>query len=615
VRGLQLREDKLNFALLILAMACLFLGLAAFSYGRQSEAGIIWGFATACVVAGLAVAIFKDFLIGRIGVDAIALVSMSAALLLNQPLAGVVVAIMYSGGNVLEDFARGRAERNLKALSDRTPRWARRRNGGEYAEISASEIRPDDELLVMAGELLPADGLMLDAFAVIDESTVTGEPLPETRAFGEKLQSGTLNAGEAFHMRATASADQSTYAGIVRMVAAAQTAKAPFLRMADRFALWLLPLTLIVSGGAWFASGDPVRGLAVLVAATPCPLILAAPVAMIGGVSRAANLGVLMKGGAALEALAQTRTAMFDKTGTLTEGGTKLLAVKTVPALDRAEALRILASLEQASHHVLAGSIVETARKENLRLSTPLETHEHRGSGIEGRIDGRKIRAGSQSLVMGEARLPPRFASFVNEYGGESVLTVYMTIGGTLSAVFIFGDGIRDDSRRAIASLRSEGIGRFVLVTGDDARTAQAVGAQLGMDSVLANCKPAEKVEAVVKEQQAAPTMMVGDGINDAPALAAAHVGIAMGARGATASSEAADIVVLADRLDLVPQALAIARRTQSIALQSVWAGLGLSGFAMAAAAFGFLPPVAGAITQEAIDVAVIVNALRASRD
>jgi P-type E1-E2 ATPase len=203
----------------------------------------------------------------------------------------------------------------------------------------------------------------------------------------------------------------------------------------------------------------------------------------------------------------------------------------------------------------------------------------------------------------------------VNEYGGESVLTVYMTIGGTLSAVFIFGDGIRDDSRRAIASLRSEGIGRFVLVTGDDARTAQAVGAQLGMDSVLANCKPAEKVEAVVKEQQAAPTMMVGDGINDAPALAAAHVGIAMGARGATASSEAADIVVLADRLDLVPQALAIARRTQSIALQSVWAGLGLSGFAMAAAAFGFLPPVAGAITQEAIDVAVIVNALRASRD
>ena len=279
--------------------------------------------------------------------DAIALVSMSAALALGEPLAGVVVAIMYSGGNVLEDFARGRAERNLKALTDRTPRTAHRKGREGLGDIAVAEIVVGDELLVRAGEVLPVDGALLDASASIDESAVTGEPLPITRRVGEPLRSGTVNAGEAFHFRASAIADQSTYAGIVRMVEAAQTTKAPFIRMADRFALFLLPATLVLAGAAWWASGDPIRALAVLVAATPCPLILAAPVAFIGGVSRAARAGILMKGGAALESLAQVRTAIFDKTGTLTEGGAHVIAIEIAPQTDTDEALRKLASLSR----------------------------------------------------------------------------------------------------------------------------------------------------------------------------------------------------------------------------------------------------------------------------
>ena len=296
---------------------------AAFStfQGTLFSQAKFWAAAAVPVVAALAVSILHDFRIGRVGVDAIALVAMSAALALGESLAAVVVAIMYSGGNVLEDFARGRAQRDLKALTDRTPRFAHRKRSERIEDITVDQVAVGDELLVRAGELLPVDGTLLDASASLDESAVTGEPLPELRRDGDLLRSGTVNAGEAFRFRASALASQSTYAGIVRMVEAAQTAKAPFMRMADRFALFLLPATLIMALGAWYLAGDPIRALAVLVVATPCPLILAAPVAFIGGVSRAARAGVLMKGSTALEALAQVRTAIFDKTGTLTHGG------------------------------------------------------------------------------------------------------------------------------------------------------------------------------------------------------------------------------------------------------------------------------------------------------
>lgn len=611
-----MNESTLRRALLAIAILGLAVGIGVWRTGLGPlEANTIWTVATLPVVVALAISILRDFWIGRFGVDAIALVSMSAALLLGQPLAAVVVAIMYAGGTALEDFARGRAERNLKALTDRSPRVAHRTSTRGTETISVEDVAVGDELLVRAGELLPVDGILLDASASLDESAVSGEPLPERRSAGDVLRSGTVNAGETFNMRASALSEQSTYAAIVRMVAAAQTAKSPFIRMADRFALFLLPVTLLVAGTAWYISGDPIRALAVLVVATPCPLILAAPVAFIGGVSRAARAGILMKGSAALEALAQVRTAIFDKTGTLTIGGAELIEIEAAPGRDANHLLQLLASLEQASHHVLADSIIRAARGRQLVLSHPRDVREHRGAGLKARVDNMAIVAGSRALVLADKPLPGWAKNGEEKYRDEPVLRVFVALGGRLAGVFTFGDALRLDAHDTLGRLRSAGITRMVMLTGDDGAAAKRISALLDLDALVADATPAEKVATVTAEKASAPTMMVGDGINDAPALAAATVGVAMGARGATASSEAADVIVLTDRLQPVADAVRIARRTRSIALQSIIAGLVLSGLAMIAAAMGQITPVAGALLQEGIDVAVILNALRTLGD
>lgn len=605
-------EGMLRKLLLAIALAGLAAGLVGADLGTGWTPGTIWTLSTLPVIVVLAVSIVRDFMIGRVGVDAIALVSMSAALLLDQSLAAVVVAVMYAGGSVLEDYARGRAQRELRALSDRSPRIAHLQVDGQLEDVAVERVEVGDELLVRAGEVLPVDGLLLGQTAAIDESAVTGEPLPRHLRQGDRLFSGTVNAGETFRMRASAVAQASMYAGIVRMAEAAQTARAPLMRMADRFALWLLPITLAVAGLAWWLSGDPVRGLAVLVVATPCPLILAAPVAFIGGVSRAARAGVLMKGSAALEALASATTAIFDKTGTLTHGGAELIGMEAAPGRDQDECLRLLASLEQASPHVVAAAVVEIARTRDLALSQPSDVREQRGAGVEGLVDNIRLKAGSRAYV-GDGAEPPLWAErAATRYAGQPVLVVHLAIDGRLAALFFFGDSLRADALDTLAALREAGITRTVMLTGDDAEAAARIGESLGLDRLLANADPAAKVAAVAEERSRAPTLMVGDGINDAPALASATVGIAMGARGATASSEAADIVILTDRLKPVATAVTIARRTRGIAMQSIVAGIGLSGIAMVFAALGYLTPVAGALVQEAIDVAVILNALRA---
>ncbi|MDX8525969.1 heavy metal translocating P-type ATPase [Mesorhizobium sp. MSK_1335] len=611
-----MNESVLRRMLLIIAVLGLALGLGAWRSGADFVSpDAIWTAATLPVVTMLAISILRDFWIGRIGVDAIALVSMSAALLLGQALAAVVIAIMYAGGTVLEDLARGRAERNLRALTDRAPRVAHRKSAHGTETVPINQVAVGDELLVRAGELLPVDGILTDASALLDESTVTGEALPERRCASDALRSGTVNAGEAFVMRASAIADKSTYAAIVRMVAAAQTAKAPFIRIADRFALLLLPVTLLVAGIAWYLSGDPIRALAVLVVATPCPLILAAPVAFIGGVSRAARAGILMKGSTALEALAQIRTAIFDKTGTLTLGGAELIEIDVAPSQEAEELLRLLASLEQASHHVLADSIVRIAHHRNLALSQPRDVREYRGEGLKGQVDLTSIAAGSRSLVLGDRPQPQWAESGEERHRNAQALRVFLALDGELAGIFTFGDAIREDAPDTVGALRSAGVTRIVMLTGDDGAAADKIAASLELDAVIADATPADKVATVETEKAMAPTMMVGDGINDAPALAAATVGIAMGARGGTASSEAADVVVLTDRLQPVAEALRIARRTRGIALQSIIVGLALSGIAMIAASMGHITPVAGALLQEGIDVAVILNALRALGD
>jgi heavy metal translocating P-type ATPase len=447
---------------------------------------------------------------------------------------------------------------------------------------------------------------------MIDESALTGEPIPILRATGEGLRSGAVNAGEAFEMEASAIAGESTYAGIVRMVTAAQTAKAPFIRMADRYALLLLPVTLILAGIAWAISGDPMRGLAVLVASTPCPLILAAPVAFIAGVSRAARHGILIKGGGPLEALARVHTVLFDKTGTLTAGGTRLSAIESAPGQSPDEVLRLAASLEQASHHVIAAAIVNASRARGLTLEIPRLVQETLGSGLQGTVGGTRVQAGSAALVFGGHPLPDWAVRAQRRASWRSALSVFVAKDGEAIGALLLADELRKETPRAIQHLRSAGVAKIVMVTGDRADAAETIAAALDLDTVLADRSPTDKVEAVATERKLHPAVMVGDGINDAPALAAADVGIAMGARGATASSEAADVVIVVDRLDRVAEAVSIARRTHGIARQSIVAGMSLSGIAMIAAALGWLTPVAAALTQEGIDVLVILNALRA---
>ena len=607
-----LTERFLRRALIAIALAGLAFGAAAWASGRPDVGNWCWAAGTLPVVIGLLISMIRDLLAGRMGVDSVAFVSMSGALVLGQNLAGIVVAIMYAGGNLLEDIAVARAERDLRSLIDRAPRIAHRRTVATIEDVPIEQVAVGDDILVRAGEVVPVDGLITSLLAIIDEAALTGEPIPVSRQAGELARSGAVNAGDTFEMRASAAASESTYAGIVRMVSAAQTAKSPFIRMADRYALLLLPITLAVGGGAWFFSGDPVRGLAVLVAATPCPLLLAAPVAFIAGVAQAAKRGILIKGSGPLKSLARTHTVIFDKTGTLTVGGARLVAVEVAPGQSADEVLRIAGSLEQASHHVVAAAIVEAALGKGLKLTIPSEVRESMGSGLEGAIDGRIVRAGSYQMVHG-ARKPETWAArALRRATWRSALSVFVAVDGRTIGAVLLADELRRETPRAVQTLRAAGIARIIMVTGDRADAAELIAAALDLDAVLAEREPADKVDAVATEQRQSPTVMVGDGINDAPALAAANVGIAMGARGASASSEAADVVILVDRLDRVSDAVAIARRTRGIALQSILSGMALSGLAMCFAAVGLLPPIAGALTQEAIDVAVILNALRA---
>lgn len=612
-RGLPTLSDQaLRRLLVAIALGGLTLGGLAWLVGSDRAARVIWAIGTAPVIVGLAVSMIRDLLAGRLGVDAVAFVSMTAALVLGEPLAGAVVALMYSGGNLLEDFAVSRAEKDLKSLIDRAPRVAHHRVGDSIEDIAVEDVRVGDVVVVRAGEVVPVDGAILSSAAVLDESALTGEPIAVTRRKGELARSGTVNAGETFELTATATAGDSTYAAIVRMVDAAQTAKAPFIRIADKFALILLPVTLVLAGAAWWFSGDPIRGLAVLVASTPCPLILAAPVAFVAGVSRAARRGVLIKGGTALEALASVHTVMFDKTGTLTVGGARLVAIETAPGENADEVLRLAASLEQASHHVVAGAIVEAAKLRGLELTPPEGVRETLGSGLQGSVGGSLVKAGSFDLVA-DVRRPEAWAvRALRRASWRSALSVFVARDGKMVGAILLADELRRETPRAIRHLRSAGIKRIVMVTGDRSEAAETIGAALDIEAVLADRTPADKVQAVAVEQRQHPTLMVGDGINDAPALAAADVGVAMGARGASASSEAADVVVLIDRLDCVSEAVEVAKRAKRIALQSIYVGLALSGLAMVAAAFGYLSPVAGALSQELIDVAVILNALRA---
>ena len=586
-------------------------GGAAWLAGEPALANLAWALPTDLALVPLAIAVVRDLLRRRPGVDLIALLAMSAALALGQALAGAVVALMLSGGLALEAFADGRARRDLSALLARAPRTVRRHDGRGLATVPIEDVRRGDVLLVGPGEAVPVDGVVA-ADVVLDESTLTGEARPVERAAGSLVRSGAVNAGPPFDLRAVSTAEESTYAGIVRLVREAQASKAPFVRLADRYALVFLPLTLAVAAGAWLASGDPVRALAVLVVAPPCPLILAAPLAIVAGVSRTARRGLTVKGGGALETLARARVVVLDKTGTLTAGTPRVSDVETFDGWTADDVLRLAASLDQVSPHVFAPAVVSAATARGLALSLPGEVDEEPGAGIRGIVDGRRVALGRAVWVAPGGRLSGAASAVRRRDSIQGTSSVFLAVDGRLAGALVVEDPVRGDAPRAIRDMRRAGVRRVVVATGDHVDVGALVGATVGADAVLAEQTPAAKVEAVRRERASGVTIMVGDGVNDAPALAAADVGVAMGARGATASSESADVVMTVDRLDRLADGLRIARRTRTIAVESVVVGMSLSVGAMAVAAAGFLPPVAGALLQEGIDVLVVLNALRA---
>ncbi len=603
-----------NLALCVLSAVSLSAGLAARWVGHPAWAQWLWLGGTLPVAVALFLGMVRRALRRDLGLDIIALLSITGALALGQYLTAVVIALMFATGQALEDYAQSRARKEMTALLGRAPRTANRYEDAAIRQVPIAAVGPGDRLLVRVGEVVPVDGTIVAGTAVLDESALTGESLPVRRQPGDTARSGGTNAGGPFDLLATTAAAESTFAGIVRLVDAAERTKAPAARLADRYALLLVPLSLAAAGVAWLVSGDPLRALAVLVVATPCPLILAVPVALVSGMSRCAARGVLVKGGAAIERFAEARVLFFDKTGTLTGGRARLVSVEANPGWAATDLLRIAASLDQMSQHVLAEAIVAAARDRGVTLAAPSAVEERPGAGIAGIVDGHRVAVGTHAYVCEFAPAADWSDRFLQRMGYEGAAGIFIAIDGAMVGALLLADEIRPDTPRALRLLRKAGIDRIVMLTGDRREVAETIGAVLGVDEVLAEQTPADKLAAIGRSAAAGTTIMVGDGVNDAPALAAADVGVAMGARGTAASSEAAAVVLLVDRLDRLAEALDVARRTRAIALESVALGMGLSLIAMAVAALGYLPPVEGAVLQEGIDIVAIVNALRALR-
>lgn len=544
---------------------------------------------------------------GTFGVDALAVVAIAATLAVGEYWAGWVIVLMLATGEALEDFAAHRARHDINALIDRTPRIAHlSAPDGAMRDVDVEDVRPGDRLVVGPAELVPVDGTLVDASAVLDESSLTGESVPVEKAAGDELLSGAVNGSVSLTMLALRPAAESQYQAIVRIVEEASRSRPPLVRLADRYAVPFTAFALVLAGVAWWVSGDPARFAEVLVVATPCPLLVAAPVAFLAGMSRSARRGVIVKSGAAFEILSRARTFVFDKTGTLTRGRPSLVAVRPEGPMARADVLSLAAEAEQVSPHVLAHATVSAALGEGFALRAPAVAEETPAHGVSAEVAGVRVLVGKRSFV--ESRIGGVLRRADLEPGE---MATYVGVDGTWAGTLIFRDATRDGAADLVASLQRNGVRAVAMVTGDDEQTARHVAAAVGIAEVHAACLPADKV-AIVTGMPRRPVVMVGDGVNDAPVLAAADVGIAMGAAGATAASESADVVLLEDDIAGVAAVRTIARATVRIALQSIWLGMGLSAVLMFVAAFGYLPALAGALLQEAVDVLSILWALRA---
>ena len=597
----------LTFCVAILALALATGGAG----GTQAARWVVSVFAV-LVALRQSSSMIGDIRRGVWGIDILAVTAILATVAVGEFWASLLIVLMLSGGEALEDFAAGRARRELTHLLDRAPRLAHVESpDGRVTDCAVAQVEVGQTLVVKPGEMVPVDSVVITATASFDESSITGESLPVDRQAGEKVLSGAVNGPHLVRVRAAALAADSQYQQIVELVESASGSRAPFVRMADRYAVPFTAFAYLLAAAAWWASGDPVRFAEVLVVATPCPLLIAAPVAFIAGMSRAAKSGIIVKDGGTLERLARVRTAAFDKTGTLTHGTPRIARVLPADGVDADDLLALVAAAEQFSAHVLAEAFVAEAHRRGLVVDSDAQVEEVPGSGLRATVGGRRVVVGKASFVTEsvEPVASPAPTETVQLAGGETASAV--AVDGTWWGVIVLADEIRADAPATLRELGRLGVQSSLMLTGDSRATAEHVAAELGMTDVRAECLPSDKVLAV-QEASHRPVMMVGDGVNDAPVLAAADVGVSMGARGATAASESADVVIMVDDLARVSTAVQISQRTIRIAVQSIGIGIGLSVVLMVLAAFGTIPAIVGAGLQEVVDLVTILNALRA---
>lgn len=554
----------------------------------------------------------RGMLHGRFAADLVATLAIVTAALLAMPLPGLVIVLMQTGGEALERFAERRATRAVQELEARAPTIAHRLDP-EPHDIPVDAIRVGDRLVVRPGEVIPCDGIVREGHSWVDTAAITGEPLPLAARPGTRLLSGTRNSDEAaLVLEATAVAGESQYARIVELVRSAQASKSPFQRLADRYAVWFTPLTLTACVLAWAVSGEWSRVLAVLVVATPCPLILAVPVAIIGGINQGARQRLIFRNGTALERLGTITAAAFDKTGTLTGGEPKIVGVQPADHFGKTDILRLAAGVELGSSHVMAAPVVAAAREAGAPVALAQGIREWPGEGVRGRAEGRVVWVGSPSFIREHHPDPARRLDALAS--GDTHTCAYVVVDGGPAAVLEYGDILRPGIPALLADLRGLGVRRLLLVSGDHAAAVDEVARTLGFTEAHGDLLPAAKVDVIRRLRgEGERVAMVGDGTNDAPALGAADVGVALAAGGGGIAAETADLVLLGDDPRLLGPAIRLSRYTMRIARQSVGIGMGLSLSAMVLAAAGIIAPTPGALLQEGIDLLVIMNALRAS--
>jgi heavy metal translocating P-type ATPase len=554
----------------------------------------------------------RDARRGRFATDIVATLAIIAAVALDQPLAGLVIVLMQSGGETLERFAEGRASAAVRALEEAAPRIAHRLVGDRVEDVPAERVAIGDLVLIRPGDLLPTDGEVVDGDSDLDTSALTGEATPVRAAAGTVVMSGSLNGSGVLRVRVTAPAAESQYARIVELVRTAQASKAPVQRLADQYAVWFTPLVLVLCAVTFALTRDWLRVLSVLVVATPCPLILATPIAIVGGVNRAARRSIIVRNGGALEQLSAVNVAIFDKTGTLTLGKPRLRDVVPASGFDRDQVLRLAAAVEQGSSHLLARVVVDAAERSVGDIPRAAQLEESAGKGVRGVVDHVEVIVGARAYVLPQCDAPADELARLEAV--DVSLRAYVAIGGRFAGTLEYADELRPDVGHVIAGLARWGVTRMMLLSGDHTPNARSVAERVGISEVHGDLRPEDKAAVVQRlRSEGDVVLMVGDGTNDAPALSSADVGVALAGHGGGITAEAADVIILIDSLERVVDAVEIGHHTMRIARQSIWAGLGLSGAAMVIAAFGHIPPTVGALLQEGIDVAVIFNALRAA--